>query len=59
MNLQERKDLLVSLGALMISGDEEWQAAKRKATAQNAWFIPGFIDLAVNNIARQFLSPSA
>ncbi len=57
MNLQERKDLLERLGRFMASEDEAWQAAKRKATAQNPWFIPEFIDLAVNNIARKFLSP--
>jgi hypothetical protein len=55
MNLQERKDLLVQLGRFMQTGDEGWQAAKRKATNENPWFLPQFIELSVNNICRQFL----
>ena len=56
MNLQERKDLLVQLGELMASDNEAWQAAKKKATAANPWFIPEFIDLSVKNITAEFLS---
>jgi hypothetical protein len=56
MNLQERKDLLVRLGKFMSSDDEAWQDAKRKATAENPWFIPEFIELSVTNIAGQFLT---
>jgi len=56
MNLQERKDLLVQLGRFMQTEDEGWQAAKRKATNENPWFLPQFIDLSVNNICEQFLT---
>lgn len=58
MNLQERKALLIAVGAFMASDDENWQAAKQRATAENPWFIPEFIDRAVQNIATQFLSPA-
>jgi hypothetical protein len=56
MNLQERKDLLVQLGHFMQTEDEGWQAAKRKATNENPWFLPQFIDLSVTNICEQFLT---
>lgn len=59
MNLHQRKDLLVSVGGYMTSEDKVWQAAKRKATAENPWFIPEFISLAVNNIVQNFLSSQA
>lgn len=59
MKLNERKALLMELGKFMHGNDEEWQTAKRKATAANAWFIEEFIDLAVKNIADEFLSKAA
>lgn len=59
MKLQERKALLVNVGTLMASADGGWQAARRKATAENPWFIPEFIEAAVENIAEKFLSPAA
>jgi hypothetical protein len=58
MNLQQRIDLLVRLGNYMLSDDGEWQEAKEKASMENSWFIPQFVDLSVNNIARSFLSKS-
>jgi hypothetical protein len=39
----------------MLSDDKDWMQAKEKASRQNSWFTPGFIDLAVANIATQFL----
>ncbi|RYZ29030.1 MAG: acyl-CoA reductase [Chitinophagaceae bacterium] len=56
MNLQERKDLLVQLGRFMQTEDEGWQAAKRRATNENPWFLTQFIDLSVNNICEEFLT---
>ena len=56
MNLQERKDLMVQLGRFMQTDDEAWQGAKRRATNENPWFLPEFIDLSVSNIAEQFLT---
>lgn len=55
MQRNERIDLLVRLGQYMSSDDEAWQAAQRKAFAENNWFMPEFIQLAVRNIVQQFL----
>jgi hypothetical protein len=59
MNLQERKDLLVQLGEYMLSEDEQWTFFKRKASSENKWFTPEFIELAVKNIAENYLQPEA
>ena len=59
MNLQERKTLLERLGSYMLGNDSEWLTAKRKAYAENPWFIPEFIDLAAENIASRFLTAAA
>lgn len=56
MNLQERKDLMVQLGRFMQTDDEIWQAAKRKATNENPWFLPEFIELSIRNICERFLT---
>jgi Acyl-CoA reductase (LuxC) len=55
MNLQQRINLLARLGNYMLSTDEEWQKVKERASRENSWFIPQFIDLSVNNIAQSFL----
>jgi hypothetical protein len=57
MNLQERKALLERLGDYMKSDEPAWQAARHRAFAENAWFIPQFTDIAVKNIATNFLDP--
>jgi hypothetical protein len=55
MILSQRINLLILLGEYFIRNNEEWQAVKQKASIQNAWFAPEFIELAVNNIQTQFL----
>jgi hypothetical protein len=55
MNLQRRIDLLSGISEWVKGDDRSWLEAKKKATAENAWFIPGFIELAMNNIAENFL----
>lgn len=55
MELQERIDLLVKLGQYMLTDSEEWNAVKERASRENPWFAPEFIDLSVRNIATQFL----
>ena len=55
MNLQHRIDLLVRLGQYILSADEQWADIKEKASRENGWFIPEFVDIASNNIARSFL----
>lgn len=57
MNLYQRKELLIRLGIYMQSSEQEWQDAKHTAYLENQWFIPEFIELSVNNIARNFLQP--
>jgi hypothetical protein len=55
MNLQERCDLLIRLGEYMGSKEEAWEAAKYQAHGENNWFIPEFVQLAINNIRNNFL----
>jgi hypothetical protein len=55
IKLEQRIDLLKSLGEYMLSDAPEWEAAKQKARAVNGWFIPEFIDTAVRGIVTQFL----
>ncbi|MDZ4794390.1 MAG: acyl-CoA reductase [Bacteroidota bacterium] len=55
MNLQHRIDLLVQLGQYILSGDEQWQSAKEKASRENGWFVPEFIEEATKKIAQSFL----
>jgi hypothetical protein len=55
MKLEQRIDLLTSLGEYLLSDEPEWEAAKRKAHAVNGWFIPEFIETAVRQIATSFL----
>lgn len=56
MNLQQRIELLQKLRVYLEQNGEEWQAVKHKASIHNGWFIPAFIDLAVNNICSAFLA---
>jgi hypothetical protein len=55
MNLPYRIDLLVRLGEYILSNEESWKQTKEKAGYENGWFIPEFVDLAIQNIARSFL----
>jgi len=55
MDLENRISILVELGKFMQSGNAGWAAAKTKAFQHNAWFIPDFIDRAVDQITDQFL----
>jgi hypothetical protein len=55
MNLQQRINLLAALGKYMTTGEDIWQAAKQRASQENTWFTPAFIELSVNNIVNNFL----
>jgi len=55
MNLQHRIDLMVALGDYMRSNESEWQEIKDKAFQHNPWFIPEFIDSAINAITENLL----
>jgi hypothetical protein len=55
MTLQQRIDLLVRLGEYMQRNCHEWQQVKEQANRKNHWFVPEFIEMAINNIATSFL----
>ena len=55
MKLQYRIDLLSRLGEYISGNDDGWMAAKQKASQENAWFTPAFVDHAVQVIAQNFL----
>src|ERR1700722_9221254 len=57
MKLEQRIDLLKSLGAYCLSSEPAWEEAKRKAHAANGWFIPEFVDEAVRRIVSGYLQP--
>lgn len=46
---------MTKLGDHLKQNTGEYQAAKEKATRENPWFIPTFIELASQNIANNFL----
>ena len=56
MNLQNRLDLLERLGQYISANGEPWQTAVERASRENAWFTPEFIQLAANRIATHFLA---
>jgi hypothetical protein len=57
MKLARKIALLQQLRDYMGSGSGAWAAAKAEASRMNAWFLPAFVDLAVDNIREQFLDP--
>ncbi|HYH16389.1 MAG TPA: acyl-CoA reductase [Flavisolibacter sp.] len=55
MQLQERIALLVRLGQYMQGNEDAWLYAKQKAFAENNWFIPEFVDTAIQHITSYYL----
>ena len=55
MNVQHRIEILEKLGNYILSDNSEWKSIKERAVQENAWFIPEFIDLAVQHIGNVFL----
>lgn len=55
MNLQKRLDLLEKLRIYLLENEPEWQQTRERAAAYNGWFIPEFIDVAINSICTEFL----
>ena len=55
MNLQKRIEILLSLQKYLSGNGSAWQHIKTKASFHNGWFTEVFIDLAVQNICREFL----
>ena len=58
MILQERIMLMGRLGQYILGNEEEWEAIKERAYRENPWFIPEFIEHAVQSIAFNFLNPT-
>ncbi|MEP6701202.1 MAG: acyl-CoA reductase [Bacteroidota bacterium] len=55
MTLPYRIKLLAQLGEYILSDEEKWREAREQAGRENGWFIPEFVKLATENIARSFL----
>ncbi len=55
MNLAERISLMIELGKYLQSDNEDLKIAKHNAFEKNRWFTPEFINLSLNNIAKEFL----
>ncbi|MEO6638241.1 MAG: acyl-CoA reductase [Ginsengibacter sp.] len=55
MNLAERIDLMIKLGTYLTTDDELLKDAKKKAFNKNKWFTEEFVNIALKNIASQFL----
>lgn len=55
LSIEKRIDVLGKLGQYMLSDDAAWQEAKQRALQANSWFTLGNIELAVRNIAENYL----
>jgi hypothetical protein len=55
MDLENRISLMAELGEFMLSGNASWNAAKTRAFQHNAWFVPDFIELSIQQIVGQYL----
>ena len=55
MDLETRVQLLCRLGNYIQENGPQWQAFKQKASIENPWFIPEFVELATKNLAAAFL----
>lgn len=55
LNLQQRIHIINEIRNYIDNPNSSWEDAKRLAFENNAWFIPEFIDNAVDNISRYFL----
>jgi hypothetical protein len=58
MILQERIELMGRLGQYMLGDSADWQDAKERGYRENPWFVPGFVEQSVKNIALNFLNTS-
>lgn len=59
MNLQYRIDLLARLGDYILSDNEEWQQVQERASRENGWFIPSFLQQSLQAIGHQYLQKDA
>lgn len=58
MKLQNRIDILVELGKYLQGNSPTLQIAKDNAHIENGWFIPQFVNHALNSISQSFLQHS-
>ncbi len=56
ISLNSRIDLLDKLGKYLLSDDEQWITAKKRATDANGFFTKESIEMATENIAQKFLN---
>lgn len=56
MNLTQRVDLLVRLGEYMTGNDPEWVETKQKASLENGWFTPEFLESSLLSITQGYLT---
>lgn len=59
MNLQYRIDLLTRLGDYILSDNEEWLQVQDRASRENGWFIPSFLQQSIQAIGQQYLQKDA
>jgi hypothetical protein len=55
MDWEDRILIMVRLGQHLNSDDRMWNLAKQNASRENPWFIPEFIERAVQNLTQHFL----
>jgi hypothetical protein len=55
MTLQQRTSLLDQLGQYMRADSDEWMDIKDRASRENGWFTPEFVELACKQVADAFL----
>ena len=59
MNFNARKQSFIKLGEFIVSNDPTFNAIKQQAYLKNNWFIPNFIDHALDKIATHFLTKNS
>jgi hypothetical protein len=55
LDTQKRIALLAKLGSYIVENGEDWQQVKQRAVQVNSWFTAEHVDMASDNIAREFL----
>jgi len=55
MTLEQRIEALAELGRYMASEEPAWLDIRQRAYQENGWFLPEFIDLAIRQIAVNYL----
>lgn len=55
MNIKQRINLLVQLGNYLSENREDWEDIKETAFRENGWFIPEYINKAVDAISTTYL----